>query len=96
MKKIAAAAVLLAATSMAPTAFAQDISFSAGVDSVSEYVFRGTSLGAESLQTYSEVSIGDFTAGAWYSAGLVRLQMFKPTSWTFISVTLYRLTDLYL
>ena len=69
MKKLTLTAVILAATAMAPTAFAQDLAFSAGVDSVSEYVFRGVSLGDSSIQTFSEVSYGGFTAGAWYSAG---------------------------
>jgi len=69
MKKLTLTAVLLAATATAPSAFAQDVSFSAGVDTVSEYVFRGVSFGDQSIQPYSEVSIGGFTAGAWYSAG---------------------------
>ena len=69
MKKLTLTAVILAATAMAPNAFAQDLAFSAGVDSVSEYVFRGVSLGDSSIQTFSEVSYGGFTAGAWYSAG---------------------------
>ena len=69
MKKLTLTAVILAATTMAPNAFAQDLAFTAGVDTVSEYVFRGVSLGDTSLQTFSEVSYGGFTAGAWYSAG---------------------------
>jgi len=71
MKKFTFAAALLAATTITPAAFAQDsdISFSAGTDAVSEYVFRGTSLGAESLQPYAEVSVGGFTAGLWSSLG---------------------------
>ncbi len=71
MKHFTFAAALLCATAIAPTAFAQDdnISITTGIDSVSEYVFRGVSLGGSSIQPYTEVSIGNFTAGAWYSAG---------------------------
>lgn len=69
MKKLTMSAVLLAATAMAPSAFAQDVSFSAGADAVSEYVFRGISFGDSSVQPYAEASIGGLTAGVWYSAG---------------------------
>lgn len=71
MKHFTFAAALLAATAIAPAAFAQDaeISYSAGIDTVSEYVFRGLSFGGESLQPYAEASVGGLTVGGWYSAG---------------------------
>jgi len=72
MKKFSFAAVLLAATAIAPTAFAQDsnISVSTGVDYVSEYVFRGTSFAGASVQPYAEASIGNFTVGGWFSTAI--------------------------
>lgn len=71
MKHLTLAAVVLATTAMAPAAFAQDdgISVSTGIDSVTEYVFRGVSLGGDSIQPYAEISAGGFTVGAWYSVG---------------------------
>lgn len=71
MKHLTLAAVVLATTAMAPAAFAQDdgISVSTGIDSVTEYVFRGVSLGGDSIQPYTEISAGGFTVGAWYSVG---------------------------
>ena len=72
MKHLTFAAALLAATAVAPTAFAQDsnISVSTGVDYVTEYVFRGTSLGGSSVQPYVEASVGNFTVGGWFSTGI--------------------------
>lgn len=72
MKHLTLAAALLAATAVAPTAFAQDsdISVSTGVDYVTDYVFRGTSFGGASVQPYAEASIGNFTVGGWFSAGM--------------------------
>ena len=57
----------------APTAFAQDdgIYPTSSIASVSEYVFRGTSLGGASLQPSTEIGFSNgLTVGAWYSAGL--------------------------
>lgn len=73
MKTFTFAAALLAATTLAPSAFAQDddnISITSSIDSVSEYVFRGVSLGGNSIQPSTEISVGNFTVGAWYSVGL--------------------------
>lgn len=72
MKKFTFAAALLAATAMAPTAFAQDseISVSTGVDYVSQYVFRGVSFADDAVQPYAELSYGDFTVGGWFSTGV--------------------------
>lgn len=72
MKKYIATAVLLSATALAPASFAQDkvLGYTVGVDAVTEYVFRGVSLGAESIQPYAEVSYGNFTAGTWFSTGV--------------------------
>ena len=72
MKHLTLAAALLAATAFAPTAFAQDseLSVSTGVDFVTQYVFRGTSLADNAVQPYAEVSYGDFTVGGWFSTGV--------------------------
>jgi len=72
MKHFTLAAALLAATAVAPTAFAQDsdLSVSTGVDYVTDYVFRGVSLGGASVQPYVEASVGNFTLGGWFSTGI--------------------------
>lgn len=71
MKKIilsSVVAVSAAATSTA--AFAGDeVSVSTSIDYVTEYVFRGVSLEDSAIQPGVEVSIGDFSVGAWASAG---------------------------
>lgn len=73
MKHITLAATLLCASAISSTAFAQDdgIHPTSSIASVSEYVFRGRSLGGSSLQPSTEIStdIG-LTVGVWYSAGL--------------------------
>jgi uncharacterized protein (TIGR02001 family) len=72
MKHFTLAAALLAATAIAPTAFAQDseISVSTGVDYVTEYVFRGVSFAGAAVQPYAEASVGDFTVGGWFSTAI--------------------------
>lgn len=72
MKQLKLAAALLCAAAIAPTAYAQDseLSVSTGVDYVTEYVFRGTSLAGSSVQPYAEASYGNFTLGAWFSTGI--------------------------
>lgn len=72
MKHLTFAAALLAATAIAPTAFAQDsdLSVSTGVDYVTDYVFRGVSFGGASVQPYVEASVGNFTVGGWFSTGI--------------------------
>ena len=66
LSAISAVALLTALT--APTAAsAQDAEFSAGIDYVTEYVFRGVSLADQAFQPYGEVSVGNFTAGVWAS-----------------------------
>ncbi|MEM7728610.1 MAG: TorF family putative porin [Pseudomonadota bacterium] len=65
----AAVSGLALAMSAAMPAAAQDVDWSIGVDYVTEYVFRGASLGADSFQPYVEFSTGNFTAGAWASSG---------------------------
>lgn len=73
MKHLKLTAAVIALTAVAPSAFAQDdgIHPSSSIASVSEYVFRGVSLGGASLQPSTEIStdIG-ITVGAWYSAGI--------------------------
>lgn len=78
MKLFAPALTLLAATTLASTAYAQDrtaeddgIYVTSSIDTVTEYVFRGVSLGGSSVQPSTEIST-DFglSVGAWYSAGL--------------------------
>ena len=74
MKHLKIGAILCAATAISTPALAQDndgINPTSSIASVSEYVFRGTSLGDSSLQPSTEIGF-DFglTVGAWYSAGL--------------------------
>lgn len=64
---LSASCAILAALSAPVSAQADDINWSIGTDYVSEYVFRGVSLGADSVQPYVELSKGNFTAGAWFS-----------------------------
>ena len=72
MKHFTFAAALLAATAIAPTAFAQDseLSVSTGVDFVSQYVFRGISFADNAVQPLAELSYGNFTVGGWFSTGV--------------------------
>lgn len=70
MKKLISMAALLSTAAFAPTAFAQDVSVSTSIDYVTEYVFRGISLEDSAIQPGVEVSVGDFTVGAWASTGL--------------------------
>lgn len=72
MKKLVLAAALLGATAISPAAFAQDsdLSVSTGVDYVTEYVFRGVSFAGAAVQPYAEVSVGNFTAGGWFSTAI--------------------------
>lgn len=51
--------------------------FTAGVDLVSTYVWRGTMLGGTSLQPLVEYSVGGFTAGGWGS-----FDMSNAAGWT--------------
>jgi len=70
MKKFTLAAALLAATAIAPSAHAGDLSVSTGVDYVTEYVFRGLAFGGASVQPYAEASVGNFTVGGWFSTAI--------------------------
>lgn len=71
MKKIILSSVVaVSAAAASTTAFAGDeISISTSIDYVTEYVFRGVSLEDSAIQPGVEVSLGDFTVGAWASAG---------------------------
>lgn len=53
---------------LSANASAQEVSYSASVDVVSEYVFRGVTLAGPAIQPGVEASFGNFTAGAWLSA----------------------------
>jgi len=64
---LGASCAIFAALSAPSIAQAGDIDWSIGGDVVSEYVFRGVSLGGNSIQPYVEVSKGNFTAGTWFS-----------------------------
>lgn len=58
-------------TMMAAPAFAgDDLSLSTSIDYVTDYVFRGVSLADTAIQPGVEASIGNFTAGAWFSTGV--------------------------
>jgi len=72
MKHFTLAAALLAATAIAPAAYAEDaeLSVSTGVDFTSQYVFRGVSLADDAVQPYVEASYGNFTVGGWFSTGI--------------------------
>lgn len=67
---LGASCAIFAALSAPSMAQAGDVNWSLSADLVSEYVFRGTSLGTESIQTGVEASAGNFTAGAWFSTGV--------------------------
>ena len=76
MKHFTLAATLLGAIAIAPMANAQsfsqlieDIEVTSTIDTVSEYVFRGISLGENSVQPGTQLSVYGFTAGTWYSTG---------------------------
>jgi len=76
MKHFTLAASLLGTIAIAPSANAQslsqlieDIEVTSTIDTVSEYVFRGISLGENSIQPGTELSVYGFTVGSWYSAG---------------------------
>jgi len=75
MKHFTLFATLLGAIAIAPTANAQlsqlieDTEVTSTIDTVSEYVFRGVSLGSSSVQPGTEFSVYGFHAGSWYSAG---------------------------
>jgi len=71
MKNLTLAALLTGAMAFSATAHANDdnITITSSIDTVSEYVFRGTSLGENSIQPATEITWGNFTVGSWYSAG---------------------------
>jgi len=58
---------LAAPLTVSTAAMANDVSYSVGVDYVTEYVFRGVSLADQAIQPYAEASFGNFTAGVWAS-----------------------------
>lgn len=63
---ISTAALIAGMSSVAPVATAGD--YSASVDVVTSYFFRGTTLANEAVQVGVEGAWGDFYAGAWNSA----------------------------
>lgn len=76
MKHFTLTATIFGAFALAPATHAQDlakliedIEVTSTIDTVSEYVFRGISLGGSSIQPGTELSVYGFTAGTWYSAG---------------------------
>lgn len=72
MKHLTLATALLCATAIAPAAYAQDaeLSVTTGVDFTSQYVFRGASLGDDSIQPYVEANYGNFTVGGWFNTSI--------------------------
>lgn len=72
MKYLLLSAATFSALLAPATALAQDseLSVSTGIDFVSQYVFRGVSLGDDSIQPYVEASYGGFTVGGWFSTGI--------------------------
>lgn len=70
IKALCTVSLFAAAMAIAAPATAQDaVAWSATVDVVTEYNFRGFGLGNESIQTGLEGSVGGFTFGAWANAG---------------------------
>lgn len=55
---------------MPANAHAGDVSVSATIDVVSDYVFRGVSLADTAIQPGIEFAKGGLTAGAWFSTGI--------------------------
>jgi len=76
MKHFTLAATVLSVMAIAPMAHAQtftqildDIDVNSSIDTVSEYVFRGVSLGSSSVQPSTQFDLYGFHVGSWYSAG---------------------------
>ena len=70
--RLGASCAILASLMAAP-AFAQDDvepTISMSIDYVTEYVFRGVSFEAESIQPGVELGLGNFAVGVWASSGL--------------------------
>ena len=78
IKALCTASLFAATMAIAAPATAQDaVEWSATVDVVTEYNFRGFGLGAESIQTGIEGSFGGFTFGAWGNAGFGEESVFN-------------------
>lgn len=70
MKKVLYYSLLVTGTILNPyVAQAGDVSATATIDVVSDYVFRGVSLAETAVQPGVEVAVGDFYAGGWFSTG---------------------------
>jgi len=70
LSRLCAATSLICVSAISTAAHAGDISVSASVDYVSEYVFRGVSFANTAVQPGISVTKGNFTLGAWASTGL--------------------------
>lgn len=77
MKKFCLSAAILSAALVPASAMAGDTSVSVYTDLVSEYVFRGVSLGETSIQPGVDVSMGNFTVGAWFSTQVGETSQFS-------------------
>ena len=71
IKTLCTVSLFTVTMAIAAPASAQDaIEWSATIDAVTEYNFRGVGLGSESLQAGVEGSAGGFTFGVWANTGL--------------------------
>ncbi len=71
IKALCTVSFFAAAMAITTPVAAQDaVEWSATVDAVTEYNFRGFGLGAESLQAGLEASVSGFTFGIWASTGI--------------------------
>jgi len=69
-KFILSAALVFAALASTPAFAGDDLSISTSIDYVTDYVFRGVSLADTAIQPAVEATVGNFTAGAWFSTGI--------------------------
>ena len=70
MKKLLVAACAATAMFAPMTASAGDVSGSASLDYVTDYVFRGVSFAGAALQPGIELAVGDAYVGVWGSTPL--------------------------
>lgn len=93
-KSLLASAALLASVSVMTPATANAADWSLSTDFVGEYVFRGFTLGAESIQPGVEVSFENgFTAGVWASTGVGEQSLFNADEVDFYAGYGFALSD---
>ena len=71
MRKLLLGLPLLLATTAHAAEFGDtEVDVTVGIDYVTQYVFRGASLGGDSIQPYVELGFGNLTVGTWFSTGI--------------------------